>query len=216
MAVNWTIVLPVKPFHRAKSRLSAWPGTSREKLAHAFFRDTLEAVLGTADVAHVIVVTGDREAGAEARSQGATVVYDPSHGLNAAIRMAASYADTLAGRRPIAVLTADLPALRSTELNDVLASAATHDQAFLADHRGEGTTLLSASRPRWLNPAFEQGSRRRHRRGGAVEITDLQAPSVRLDVDTLDDLRLAQRLGVGRYTRAVFESAVELPSTSHR
>ncbi|MFJ9590909.1 2-phospho-L-lactate guanylyltransferase [Streptomyces acidicola] len=209
MALDWTVVLPVKPFHQAKSRLAPWLGTSRQDFARAFFQDTLEAVLRTAGVAQVLVVTHDREAAAQANSRGATAVSDhPSRGLNAAIRIAASHAETLAANRPIAVLTADLPALRSTELDDVLVSASAHDRTFLADHNREGTTLLAASRPRWLNPAFERGSRSRHRRGGAFEITDLEAVSVRLDVDTPDDLRLAHRLGVGPHTHAVIESAV--------
>ncbi|MEU1165943.1 2-phospho-L-lactate guanylyltransferase [Streptomyces sp. NPDC005921] len=208
MALDWTVVLPVKPFHQAKSRLAPWPGTARQDFARAFFLDTLEAVLRTTGVAQVLVVTHDREAAAQAHARGATAVSDrPSRGLNEAIRIAVSHAETLAPHRPIAVLTADLPALRSTELGDALVSASAHDRTFLADHSGEGTTLLAASRPRWLHPAFEQGSRGRHQLGGALEITDLEAVSVRLDVDTSDDLRLAHRLGVGPHTHAVISSA---------
>ncbi|MEU3885743.1 2-phospho-L-lactate guanylyltransferase [Streptomyces sp. NPDC029041] len=207
MAPEWTVVLPVKPLHRAKSRLAF----SRRELAWAFFKDTLVAVLDTAAVAQILVVTSDRNAAAEARSRGATPISDhPSRGLNRAVRIAALSAETLAPKRSIVVLTADLPALRSAELDEVLASAAAHDRTFLADHGREGTTLLAAAHPRLLKPAFEHNSRLRHLRGGAVEITDVEAPSVRLDVDTVDDLMLALRLGVGVYTRAAIESTIPL------
>lgn len=215
MALDWTVVLPVKPFHRAKSRLAAQVGGAHRAFAQAFFRDTLDAVLNTNGVAQVLVVTRDRIAAAEARSRGATPVSDhPSLELNQAVRIAVSYAECLAAKRPLTVLTADLPALRSAELGEVLASAAAHDRTFLADHRRIGTTLLTAVRPRLLQPAFGQNSRARHRRSGAVEINDLAAPSVRLDVDTLHDLRLAQRLGVGAHTTAVIESAAPVPALS--
>jgi 2-phospho-L-lactate guanylyltransferase len=196
------VVLPVKPFHQAKSRLVSRHGTSRQVFAHAFFRDTLEAVLETIVVGRILVVTDDQQAASEAEFLGAVTVSDqPRSGLNAAVRRAARRAHALAGKAPIAVLTADLPALRSTELGHVLASAAEHDQAFLADHTGQGTTLLAAAHPQWLNPSFEGNSAHRHRLGGAYEITGLDVPSVRLDVDTHDDLRVARQLGVGRYTQ---------------
>jgi 2-phospho-L-lactate guanylyltransferase len=205
---TWTIVLPVKPFHQAKSRLATWHGTSRADVAHAFFRDTLEAAVGTAGIGQVLVVTGDEQAAAEARSAGALTVPDhPPSGLNAAIRTAGFRVQTLGVRGPIAVLTTDLPALRSVELGKVLDTAAYHQRAFLADHTGHGTTLLAAARPQWLSPAFEGNSRDRHRLGGAHEITGLDVSSVRLDVDTFDDLQLARRLGVGRHTRGILPPA---------
>jgi 2-phospho-L-lactate/phosphoenolpyruvate guanylyltransferase len=212
---TWTVVLPVKPFLRAKSRLTTPFGISRTDLAHAFFGDTLEAVLGTAGVGDVLVVTGDEQATAEARSAGALTVPDhPPAGLNAALRSAAARLQALGTSGPLAVLTADLPALRSGELSEVLNVAAGHQRAFLADHTRRGTTLLAAAHPQWLEPAFEGSSRERHRRAGAHEITGLDVPSVRLDVDTVDDLRLAGRLGVGRRTRAVL--AAPEPRTAAR
>ncbi|WP_405878269.1 hypothetical protein OG762_06125 [Streptomyces sp. NBC_01136] len=86
------------------------------------------------------------------------------------------------------------------------------------DHTGRGTTLLAAARPQWLGPSFEEHSRLRHRLGGAHDITGLDVPSVQLDVDTPDDLRLALRLGMGRHTRAVLAPApqtVSHPSPRH-
>ncbi|MEU3246066.1 MULTISPECIES: 2-phospho-L-lactate guanylyltransferase [unclassified Streptomyces] len=214
MPTTWTVVLPVKPFARAKSRLTSGPAVPREALAHAFFRDTLEAALRTTGVARVLVVTDDERAASDARSAGALAVPDQSAaGLNAAIRTAVRHARPITGNGPMAVLTTDLPALRPRELATVLDSAAEHPRAFLADHTGRGTTFLAAARPRWLAPAFEGDSRERHLLGGAHEITGPDVPGARLDVDTVDDLRIARRLGVGRHTRAALDPAP--PTTDH-
>ncbi|MFF4653824.1 2-phospho-L-lactate guanylyltransferase [Streptomyces sp. NPDC001380] len=213
----WTVVLPVKPFAAAKSRLAGASCASRRALAHAFFRDTLEAVLGTAAVTRVLVVTDDQEAAAEARYAGAVPVPDrPPAGLNAAVRTAARHAQMLGHSGAIAVLTADLPALRSTELATVLHAASGHQRAFLADHAGCGTTVLTAAGPQRLEPAFEGNSRDRHRRTGAYEIVGLDAPGARLDIDTPDDLRLARRLGLGPHTRAVIARSGPAPSPRPR
>ncbi|MER7682496.1 2-phospho-L-lactate guanylyltransferase [Streptomyces sp. NPDC096934] len=204
---SWTIVLPVKPFARAKSRLASEYGVSREALAHAFFRDTLETALDTPTVVQVLVVTGDGQAATESRRLGAVPVPDePPSGLNAAISTAAHYAQTLGHGGAIAVVTADLPALRRTELAAVLEKAAGHRRAFLADHAGIGTTVLAAADPQWLRPAFEGNSRRSHTLTGAREIDGLYVPGARLDVDTPDDLQLARRLGVGPHTYTVLAS----------
>ncbi|MGW3853076.1 2-phospho-L-lactate guanylyltransferase, partial [Streptomyces fagopyri] len=174
------------------------------------------AVLRTTGVARVLVVTDDERAVAEARSTGAVPVPDQqAAGLNTAIRTAVRHAHSLGGRSPVAVLTTDLPALRSGELATVLDSAAGHRRAFLADHTGRGTTFLAAARPRWLAPAFEGDSRNRHRLSGAYEITGLKVPSVRLDVDTADDLRIARSLGVGRHTRAALGPAPPTTRSPH-
>ncbi|MFJ6730138.1 2-phospho-L-lactate guanylyltransferase [Streptomyces sp. NPDC091281] len=210
MAADWTVLLPVKPFHRAKSRLWCPDEADRAALARAFFRDTLDAVLATTGIGAVLVVTDDGTAAADARSAGAGSVPDgPAAGLNSAVRAAAAGLAAAGGSGPVAVLTADLPALRSAELTEVLAAAAHHPRAFLADHTRRGTTLLAAGRPDDLLPCFEGNSRLRHRRRGVWELTAPAVPGVRLDVDTLDDLRAAHALGTGRYSRALVPAVLD-------
>ncbi|MEE4544648.1 2-phospho-L-lactate guanylyltransferase [Streptomyces sp. V4-01] len=201
MSVPWTVVLPVKPFAVGKSRLALWAGTRRAALAGAFYADTLDAVLAAATVGLVVVVTDEPLAAARAAASGALPLADrPRSGLNAAALHGASYARALAPAAPVAVLAADLPALRPAELDRVLTSAARHPRAFLADHTGRGTTVLTAAAGQPLRPAFEGPSQRNHRLGGAQELAGVHAPSVRLDVDTVDDLRLAEQLGLGPHT----------------
>nr|WP_308050903.1 2-phospho-L-lactate guanylyltransferase [Streptomyces purpurogeneiscleroticus] len=198
----WSLVVPLKPLVRAKSRLSAAADARfRPRLALAFALDTVSAALECPVVGDVAVVTDDPQAGAALAGLGARIVADvPAAGLNPAI---AYGAHTVRAYRPgaaVAALNADLPALRPAELERVLTAAAQFPRAFLADAAEMGTTLLTAAPGAELAPAFGGASRARHRASGAQEISLSGVRSVRQDVDTPEDLRAALKLGVGAWT----------------
>ncbi|MEU7382665.1 2-phospho-L-lactate guanylyltransferase [Streptomyces sp. NPDC042207] len=209
--MQWTLVIPLKPLNRAKSRLSDTAGDGvRPGLALAFAVDTVAAALACPGVADVVVVTDDTEAARELAALGARIVADdPRAGLNAALAHGAAVVRAARPRTPVAALNADLPALRPMELARVLAMAGQFPRAFLADSAAVGTTLLAASPGHPLLPSFGTDSRARHRASGAVELSLDAVESVRQDVDTGDDLRAALALGVGPRTAAV---AARLPA----
>ncbi|MBK3639803.1 MULTISPECIES: 2-phospho-L-lactate guanylyltransferase [unclassified Streptomyces] len=203
--MQWTLVIPLKPLARAKSRLSdtAHAGV-RPSLALAFAQDTVAAALACPAVKDVAVVTDDALAGRELSALGARIVTDePRGGLNAALAHGAAAVRADRPESAVAALNADLPALRPLELCRVLDAAAEFPRAFLADAAAIGTTLLAASPAQELRPAFGPDSRARHRASGAAELALTEVDSVRQDVDTGDDLRAALALGVGRRTAAV-------------
>ncbi|MER6976089.1 2-phospho-L-lactate guanylyltransferase [Streptomyces carpinensis] len=202
--MQWTLVIPLKPLTRAKSRLSdtAHDGV-RPGLALAFAQDTVAAALACPAVADVAVVTDDALAGRELAALGARIVPDtPRAGLNAALAHGAAVVRASRPESPVAALNADLPALRPRELTRVLKAAREFPRAFLADAAEVGTTLLAAGGDRELLPSFGSDSRARHRASGAVELGLDGVDSVRQDVDTGDDLRAALALGVGPRTAA--------------
>ncbi|MGW4567021.1 2-phospho-L-lactate guanylyltransferase [Streptomyces sp. NPDC004561] len=203
--MHWTLVIPLKPLARAKSRLSDTAADGvRPGLALAFAQDTVAAALACAAVADVAVVTDDVLAARELAALGARIVPDtPARGLNAALQHGADAVREMRPCAPVAALNADLPALRPAELDRVLAAATEFPRAFLADAAELGTTLLAASPGRDLRPAFGTDSRSRHRASGAAELGLADVDSVRQDVDTGDDLRAALALGVGPHTAAV-------------
>ncbi|MFE9347661.1 2-phospho-L-lactate guanylyltransferase [Streptomyces olivaceus] len=203
--MQWTLVVPVKPLARAKSRLSDTADDGvRPGLALAFAQDTVAAALACPAVGDVAVVTDDARAGRELRELGAAVVADePGGGLNAALAHGAAAVRAARPESPVAALNADLPALRPAELARALAAAAEFPRAFLPDAAGIGTTLLTALPGRELAPAFGPESRARHRASGAAELRLGAVDSVRQDVDTGSDLRTALVLGVGPRTAAV-------------
>jgi 2-phospho-L-lactate/phosphoenolpyruvate guanylyltransferase len=203
--VQWTLVIPLKPLARAKSRLSDTAADGlRPSLALAFAQDTVAAALACPAVKDVAVVTDDTLAGRELGALGAQIVPDEPHGgLNAALAHAAAVVRAARPDNPVAALNADLPALRPLELARVLDAAAEFPRAFLPDAATIGTTLLAATPGHELRPAFGTDSRARHRISGATELGLDEVDSVRQDVDTGDDLRAALALGVGAHTAAV-------------
>ncbi|MET8132734.1 MULTISPECIES: 2-phospho-L-lactate guanylyltransferase [unclassified Streptomyces] len=202
--MRWTLVVPLKPLARAKSRLADTASdVLRPGLALAFAQDTVAAALACAAVRDVAVVTGDVLAGRELSALGARIVADePGGGLNAALTHGARVVRSRDPESAVAALNADLPALRPLELARVLAAAGEFPRAFLADAAAIGTTLLAASPGLELGPAFGGDSRARHRASGAAELRLDAVDSVRQDVDTRDDLRAALTLGVGPRTAA--------------
>ncbi|GAA2092982.1 2-phospho-L-lactate guanylyltransferase [Actinomadura alba] len=198
-------MVPVKVLARAKSRMSAAAGPYREALALSVAADTVAAALLCEHVGAVVVVTDDPLAASELSDLGARVVSDePDAGLNPALAHGAALARALAPDAGVGALSADLPALRPAELSEVLGTAAAHGgTAFVPDTAGTGTTLYVASPGVVFAPAFGPDSRARHRAQGARELALAGIPSVRRDVDTLDDLIAALSLGAGPRTTAI-------------
>jgi 2-phospho-L-lactate guanylyltransferase len=165
--------------------------------------DTLVAARTAAAVDNVWVVTADATAASVASSLGALVIIEATEqvhaGLNAALRRGCQVVGTAHPDRPLAILTADLPALRSGPLDEALLAAHKLDRAVVADVQGTGTTLLTSRRPERMRPAFGRDSHARHLAAGAVAIDASEC--LRRDVDTAADLAAALRLGVGVHTR---------------
>ncbi|MFE9337073.1 2-phospho-L-lactate guanylyltransferase [Streptomyces sp. NPDC007063] len=208
--VTWTLVVPLKPLPRAKSRLAGVQGgPALPALALAFAQDTVTAALACRAVSGVVVVTDDPLAAGELRTLGASPVPDPpGGGLNAALAHGASAARAADPGSAVAALNADLPALRPAELERALNTAAGFSRAFLPDAAEIGTTLLTALPRTPLSPAFGGLSRARHRASGAAELPVAGVPSVRQDVDTPADLAAASALGMGGFTAALLAGPV--------
>ncbi|HST65699.1 MAG TPA: 2-phospho-L-lactate guanylyltransferase [Mycobacteriales bacterium] len=202
--MGWSVVVPVKRLGLAKSRLYAVgrPRTEHEELALSLALDTVAAALRAAEVARVVVVTDDAAAAAAVRAAGAVVVPDePDAGLNPALAHGALAAARLGPGDGVALLSADLPALRPAELSAALRAAVPAGRAFVPDADGTGTTLLATAPGLPVRPRYGPGSAAAHRATGAVELAG-DWPSLRHDVDTAADLRAAATLGLGPATAA--------------
>ncbi len=196
---QYVVVVPVKPPAFGKSRLVGIDVADRRALAEAFALDTASACLRADRVAQVLVVTDDAGFAARLAALGCAGVPDgDSSGLNAALRQAVAEA----GRRwpdllPVAVL-ADLPALRARDLDEALAEVVPGEPSYVVDADGTGTTLYTAARDTF-DPRFGPDSARAHEDAGAVALRGV-LPTLRRDVDDVDDLRAASALGLGPET----------------
>jgi 2-phospho-L-lactate guanylyltransferase len=230
--LTWSLVIPVKVLARAKSRLTGLAGQRRSDFALAMAADTIAAAIQADTVVAVLVVTDDPEVGGIAAGLGAVVLADtPGSGLNAALAHGAAYSQDRWPDRGRAGLAGDLPALRPQQLTAALAAAARLGSAFVPDADGTGTTLYAAVPGAQFRPQFGPASRDRHLATGAVEIGAVEIGAaeigagevgaveigagerraadlagLRRDVDTIDDLRAAAKIGVGPRTQALLEA----------
>jgi 2-phospho-L-lactate/phosphoenolpyruvate guanylyltransferase len=145
----------------------------------------------------------DPEAAGIARDHGAIGLVESAPGLNGAITAARSVA-VARGATAVLVLPADLPAVSADVINEVIraaADAATAPRettaglvALVTDRHGTGTNALLISPPDLIDPAFGPASRAVHRDAAHVAgstFVELDGP-LRLDVDTTDDLAIAE------------------------
>ncbi len=207
------VVLAVKNLSGAKSRLAtALPGSRRADLVMAMLLDTATAAASSSLVVGWSVVTPDPRVADVATRAGATTVSEPSasgtggiDGLNRALSAAH---DSVRGRGvDVVALAADLPALTTAEFDAACRSATPDGRSVVVDHTGFGTSALVVRGSGVdLRPLFGPDSAARHVASGAVALTG-SWPSLRLDVDTEDDVRRAVSLGVGDRTRAVLANA---------
>lgn len=199
---GWSLVVPVKWLHLAKSRLST-DAEVRAALALAFAADTVAAALRSPSVVEVVVVTDDPAAAALVRELGAEVVPDePDAGLNPALRHGAAHAVARHPQCGVGALSADLPALKSADLEKALRRATEVGVAVVADVDGTGTTAYLVTAGRKFEPAFGPDSLKAHIGAGATPLPVADLPTLRRDVDTRADLNAAFALGLGPHTMA--------------
>jgi len=207
MSAPWVAVVPVKHFAVAKSRLEPGVEGKRSALARAFAADTVTALRTVPEVRIVVVVTDDQLAAESVQGPGVAVLEEPvPGGLNRAVTAGIAWVRTHHHDAAVAVISADLPALRPQDVSTVLGLAAAHPSAVVADREGTGTTVLTALPGTDIEPRFGPGSLALHRAAGAVLVSASGLVRAARDVDTASQLAEAVALGVGSETSRVLDS----------
>lgn len=201
LPIPWSLVIPVKEADAAKSRLITPLTLDKPAFVRAMAMDVLSVALELVPAPRIFLVSNDSYLTKFADEHRIRTVADPQAGLNEAI--IAGLANVPAG--PVAVLLADVPALRPEDLTKALAAARHHSASLLADAEGTGTVLLTSQDP-MISPSFGPGSAAKH----ATWATPLQLelPHLQRDVDRAEDLVQARALGVGPRTAAAWPAAM--------
>lgn len=199
-AAGLVAIVPVKRLAQAKSRLAV-PDRVRRTLAMSFAVDTITAVIRCPAVERVVVVTADPRV-RRALEHKQLVFTDEGRTAGLAAAVEAAHAVAADSGRGTVVVPADLPALTPEDLARTLDMAVGHDAAFVRDARGDGTTILVRTHASALNNAYGPDSADRHVAAGFFELCGVPQ-GVTQDVDDLQDLDAASRLGVGPMTTAV-------------
>lgn len=183
---TWNVLVPVRGWATAKSRLGHLSPVQRATLARALAHDTVDMVLAAREVRDCWVV-GSSHTCAEVADWGVrTIVVPDEVGLLPALASGAAAAGA-EGDVGVAILVADLPMLTSDALSDTLAAVPSRSPAIVRDASGSGTVLL-ASRRGALEPKFGVDSARRHLGSGAVDLSDQSDSRLRHDLDTREHL----------------------------
>lgn len=176
------VLVPVKAFAEAKARLApAMDEGARETLVRAM----AEGVVRAARPLPVSVVCDDDAVAAWARAQGASVLWTPARGLNAAVTEGVA-ALARNGVSRVIVAHADLP------LATALAPVAEFDGVTLVpDRRDDGTNVACVPTGAGFRFAYGAGSFARHvieteRLGLSLRV--LREPLLSWDVDEPADL----------------------------
>lgn len=220
---RWSAIVPVKSPGNGKSRVIATANGrfTAGPIALAFALDTIEAIAACALVENVFVISDDESIRADLANVSASLILE-SHEVRARtghdrLNAAIGQADLVIRRdwpnRPTFAITSDLPALRSSELTQVLREAAGSADAYalgayLADASGTGTSMVTAGPAVALSPMFGEDSAASHRRRGLRPLAT-SAPTVRSDIDTYEDLIAALQRGVGPRTARIVALATD-------
>ena len=174
----------VVPFRAAspKSRLEPLDEEARTDLAHSMLANVIAAATA---VGPTILVTeaGAGCARALAAEHGAKVVDDPGGGQGAAVEAGLE----AVSEWPVLVVNADLPDVRPRDLLALLGSLP-EDGISIAPASDGTTNALALSRPGLFEPLYGAGSAgrfRAHAEELGVEATELEAPALARDVDTV-------------------------------
>lgn len=189
------VVVPVKSFAHAKSRLGAiLDGALRRQLARAMARSVLTELASLGDLRRILVVSSEPEMRGFCRKAGLDYLWDDgAGGLNAALAAGES-ALRLDEGEPLAVVCADLPFFRAAEferMRTVHAGLGPVGFTLASDQYRRGTNVRIASVPGGVPYRFGENSAALHlrearRRGVPCRLFESEAFG--LDLDTPADV----------------------------
>jgi 2-phospho-L-lactate/phosphoenolpyruvate guanylyltransferase len=193
------VIIPVKPFSRAKSRLSeALTPEQRYMLAENMLRHVLDVVRDVPQVMGTLVVSRDTKALSIARDYGARTVQESgAPELNRAL-MRATQIVARWKASAVLVLPADLPLIAPADIVGMLELGHTEQTVVIAtDQHNDGTNALFTRPPGLINYAYGVGSYQRHvhlaREAGAT-IQVYHSARLSQDIDVPEDLKSISHL----------------------
>jgi 2-phospho-L-lactate guanylyltransferase len=201
--MRWIALIPLKPPGEGKQRLSGrLDPASRARIGLAMFRHVVAEIGAVAKIETIIILSQTVPEG-----WGGGWVKDRGGGLNAELEDARRFL----GRGPLLVVHADLPLLRSADVELLLADAEATGLAIAPDRHGSGTNALALADERPFAFQFGTGSFAAHRAQAGARCRVLTRQGLALDVDTPDDLDAAIRCGSEMRQHLAFEQMQAFP-----
>lgn len=188
-----TVIVPVKPFSEAKSRLAeVFSQSQRIELSRSLLQHTINVLQEVTIPIRLMVVSRDLEALAMAEKAGFIIVNENGYSsLNSALKLAAS-TPHLGNSNGIVILPADLPLITHYDVEGVInESFAPPVVIIVPDRWKKGTNCLL------INPAdlipFSFGTRsfiqhKKLAKAAGVNLKVIYNDHIAIDLDTPEDL----------------------------
>ncbi len=156
-------LVPAKPLSLAKTRLGTMLADGdRAAVTRAMFADVLDALIAATCLDRVLVVTADERLAAQARAVGAGVVDEGApRGLNGAVALGTEAA-LRQGATMVLVVLSDVPLLRGTDIDELLALTPRPGVALVPSKEGTGTNAIVRSPGGIIPSCFGGRSLERH------------------------------------------------------
>jgi 2-phospho-L-lactate guanylyltransferase len=194
-------IVPVKPLHEGKSRLSPILSVDERRQLNAFLmRRSFDLLAAFPGITQSIAISGDDAVAAEAKARGIAFLNDEVRDLNAALGTATRTA-MAQGATAILVLPVDLPLATSDTLKRIVPREDVGNVCLIVpDRRRTGTNMLYVSPPRDDIFRFGPGSLELHREAAAAlgyQTQIVDEPDLSLDIDEPDDYESWRRSPAG-------------------
>ena len=199
---TWAII-PVKRLSEAKSGLSAvLAPEQRRQLVLSMLADVLRAVHQAPSIASAIIVSPDEKVLSFANLHGAEGVAEPGLGLNEALNLAIRHTISK-GVDSVLILPADLPLLKSADVENLIAMASAPKDIVIAPSKAKGTNALFLRPPDLINLRFGGESFPLHVKEASqagVRPRIYRSTTIALDIDEPEDMLSVETLGLGTRT----------------
>jgi 2-phospho-L-lactate guanylyltransferase len=194
--MNPWVLLPVKPFSEAKSRLaSVLSEAQRQALARMLWIRTFAAIRESVFFPRILVISREAEVLEQAKRYHVETMREADGlDLNRILQDAAQKA-TAWGALSLLVVPVDLPLLTTTCLESLANRLPTSDPAaaIVPDRHGTGTNVLFLAPPLLFPFQFGPSSSIRHQsasKAAGIEMQVLVDEALGLDLDLPEDLAL--------------------------
>ena len=186
------IVVPVKRFSNAKTRLSeVLTPAERESLAQVMLNDVLGAISKSRLVSGILVVSNEPRARYAAERAGGLFLLEEELGVSQAIVKASEWLKNH-GQRCFMMLPSDIPLVNSGEIDLLVGGhSGSVGVTLVPDRRQEGTNGLIVSPTDAIPFCFGDGSFAKHIkacRSASIEPQISHADGISLDIDSPLDL----------------------------
>ena len=186
----------------------------REDFSRQLLDQTLTTLSQVSEIGGILVVSRDAGALALARQHKAQTVQESGNPeLNDALTRATQVVVATWNARTVLITASDIPLMQASDIQGMLALAATPTSIVIAtDRKTEGTNALLVRPPGIIPYCFGENSNAKHQaaaREAGIEPKVYVSPTMALDVDVPEDLLLYRQVAEERRLNGPVGSTLE-------